>query len=88
MCPHSDTFITFRSATDAQMEMSIQYAFTFFYPAPDRDNYLLDDTTESTLSFTVCKEGDRFVFDEHSDQYKDRPSDKIKLTYNRIYDTI
>lgn len=65
---HSDTFITFRSATDAQMEMSIKYAFTFFYPDPDRDNYLLDDTTESTLSFTVRKEGDRFVFDENGMQ--------------------
>ena len=46
MCPHSDTFITFRSATDAQMEMSIKHAFTFFYPAPDRDNYLLDESTD------------------------------------------
>ena len=51
----SNTYVTFENATDTQMEMSIKYTFTFSYPDPNRDNYLLDDTTESTLKFTVRK---------------------------------
>ena len=61
----SNTYVTFENVTDTQMEMSVKYAFTFMYPDPNRDDYLLEDTTESTLRFSVRKENGRLVFDEN-----------------------
>ena len=39
--------------------------FTFSYPDPDRENYLLDDSTESTLKVTACIENGVLVFEEN-----------------------
>ena len=61
----SNTYVTFENVTDTQMDMSVKYTFTFSYPDPSRDHYLLDDTTESILRFTVRKEDNCIVFDEN-----------------------
>ncbi|MBQ7316407.1 MAG: hypothetical protein IJW90_04770 [Clostridia bacterium] len=72
----SNTYITFENATESQMDVNLKYVFTFSYPDPDRENYLLDDSTESYLKATVTKtdgiwrfEGDgikgRFEFGTH-----------------------
>ena len=50
--------------------MNVKYSFSFSYPDPNRDNYLLHDTTESTLKFTVSKKDGAFVFDENGIQGK------------------
>jgi len=62
---HSNTYVTFENVTDTQMDMSVKYTFIFSYPDPNRDHYLLDDTTESILRFTVRKEDNCIVFDEN-----------------------
>ncbi len=46
------------------MDVNFKYAFTFLYPDPNRDQYLLDDTTESSLKITAREENGVFVFDE------------------------
>lgn len=66
----SNTYVTFENVTDTQIDMNIKYVFTFSYPAPDQDHYLLDDTTESTLKFTVRKENGIFLFDGNGIQGK------------------
>ena len=44
--------------------MNVRYVFTFSYPDPNRDNYLLDDTTESSLKLTARKADGAFTFDD------------------------
>ncbi|MBR2721325.1 MAG: hypothetical protein IKB75_00935 [Clostridia bacterium] len=61
----SNTYVTFENVTETQMTMSLKYVFTFSYPDPDRDHYLLDDSTESILKITVRNENGMFVFDEN-----------------------
>lgn len=65
---YSHTYVTFANATDTQLDMNLKYVYTFYYPDPDRDHYLLDDSTESTLMFTLHKENGIFVFDENGMQ--------------------
>jgi len=67
---HSNTYVTFENVTDTQMKMSVKYAFTFSYPDPDRDHHLLNDTTESTLNFTVRRDNGVFLFEENGIQGK------------------
>lgn len=59
----SNTYVSFENITDTQIDMNVRYVFTFSYPDPNRENYLLDDSTESTLDFTLRKENGIFVFD-------------------------
>ena len=47
------------------MTVSIKYKFTYSYPDPDREDYLLDETTESTLNVTAHRQNDVLVFDEN-----------------------
>ena len=45
------------------MDVHAEYAYTVFYPDPDRDHYLLEDTTKSNLDFTARLEDGVFVFE-------------------------
>ena len=60
---YSKTYVSFENSTDTQIDMNVRYVFTFYYPDPDQENYLLADNTESTLHFTVRTENDIYVFD-------------------------
>lgn len=60
---YSNTYVTFGNITDTQMDVNVKYAFTFLYPDPDRDNHLLDDTTESTLKLTASNKDSVWVFE-------------------------
>ncbi len=61
----SNTYVSFENNTDTQVTISLKYVFTFSYPDPDRDHYLLDDSTESTLKITACNENGVLVFEEN-----------------------
>lgn len=61
----SNTYISFENVTDTQMTISLKYVFTYSYPDPDGDNYLLDDSSESILSITARNEGEAFIFNEN-----------------------
>lgn len=61
----SNTYLSFENTTDTQMTISLKYVFTFSYPDPDRDNYLLSDSTESSLKITARNENGMFVFEEN-----------------------
>ena len=61
----SNTYVTFENATDTQMTISVKYTFTYSYPDPERENYLLDETTESVLKITADKENGMLIFDEN-----------------------
>ena len=60
----SNTYLTFDAVTDTQMNLHIRYEFSFHYPDPDRENYLLVDTTESQLDITATIQDGVLVFDE------------------------
>ena len=62
---HSNTYVTFENVTDTQMDVNFRYAFTFYYPDPNKDNFLLDDTTETFLRVTARAENGVFAFDEN-----------------------
>lgn len=61
----SNTYVTFENVTDTQVTISLKYVFTFSYPDPDRDDYLLDDSTESSLKITARNENGMLVFEEN-----------------------
>jgi len=62
---YGNTKITFTNVTDTQMDVHFQYTYTFFYPDPNQEHYLLDDSTESFLNVTARMENGNFVFDEN-----------------------
>ena len=62
---YSNTYLSFENVTETQMTLSLRYVFTFYYPDPDRDHFLLEDSTESTFKITAHKENGVFVFDEN-----------------------
>lgn len=59
----SNTYITFENVTSTAATISLKYVFTFSYPDPDRDDYLLDDSTESTLEIIAHNESGVLVFE-------------------------
>ena len=61
----SNTYVSFENVTETQMTISLKYVFTYSYPDPDRDNYLLDDSTESTLQITARHENGTLVFEQN-----------------------
>lgn len=61
----SNTYVTFENVTDAQMDVNFKYAFTYYYPDPNKDNYLLDDTTETFLKVTARAQDGAYLFDEN-----------------------
>ncbi len=60
---YSNTFVTFEKEAGGQTYIIFKYCFTFFYPDPDRDHSLLDDTTESNLTLTLREANGTLVFD-------------------------
>ncbi|MBR6782621.1 MAG: hypothetical protein IKM33_05440 [Clostridia bacterium] len=60
---YSNTYVTFENVTNTQMGVHVKYAYTVLYPDPDRENYLLGETTESYLDFTAHAENGIFTFD-------------------------
>ncbi len=61
----SNTYISFENVTDTQATILLKYVFTFSYPDPDRDHYLLDKSTESILKITARDENGILVFEEN-----------------------
>ena len=61
----SNTYVTFEKEASGQTYMNFKYCFTFYYPDPDQDHYMLDETTESNLRFTLRETNGTFVFDEN-----------------------
>ena len=61
--PRSNTYVSFENVTDTQVTVHLRYVFTFSYPDPDRENYYLDDSTESTLKITARNENGVLVFE-------------------------
>lgn len=61
----SNTYVSFENVTETQMTISLKYVFTFSYPDPDRDHYLLNDSTESILKITARNENGIIVFEEN-----------------------
>ncbi len=59
----SNTYVTFENVTDTQMDVNFKYVFTFSYPDPDRENYLLNDSTESNLKLTASNRDGVWVFE-------------------------
>ncbi|MBQ7320173.1 MAG: hypothetical protein IJW97_08380 [Clostridia bacterium] len=58
------TLLSFARVTDTHLKVDIQYTFSFHYPDPNRDNYLIADVTESELSITAHEENGCYVFEE------------------------
>ena len=46
------TYLTFEKLTGTQVKVNFKYTFTYFYPDPDRENYMKEDVTESSLEVT------------------------------------
>lgn len=61
----SNTYLSFESIADTQMTLSLKYVFTFSYPDPNKDGYLLDESTESTLKISARLENGVLVFEQH-----------------------
>ena len=62
---YSNTYVTFENLADTGMAVHFKYVYTFLYPDPERENYLLEDTTESLLDVTAHTENGVLVFDEN-----------------------
>jgi len=62
---YGNTYLTFENPTDSQIDVKIKYEYIEYYPDPDREHYMLDETTESYLDFTAHAEDGLFVFDEN-----------------------
>ena len=60
---HSNTRLSFHNVTDTQMDVHVQYSYTVYYPDPDRDYYLLEDTAYSDLDLTARMEDGVCVFE-------------------------
>lgn len=65
MMARSNTYITFMKETGSALTVKIDYVFTFCYPDPEKDHYLLDDTTESSLTLTAEVTNGIFAFEEN-----------------------
>ncbi len=46
------TYLSFENLSDTQVKVNFKYTFTYFYPDPDRENYMKEDVTESFLEVT------------------------------------
>lgn len=60
---HGNTYITFENVSDTQIDVNVKYEFTYSYPDPEREHYMLNETTESFLEFTAFAENGVFVFE-------------------------
>ena len=62
---YSNTYVTFEKEAGGKTYVNFKYRFTFYYPDPDRDHYMLDETTESNLKLTLRETNGTLVFDEN-----------------------
>ncbi len=60
----SKTDVVVEETADTQRKITFYYAFSFCYEDPERENYMLDETTESTLELTATLENGALVFNE------------------------
>lgn len=59
------TYVTFENLTEDSVDVNFEYVLTRYYPDPDRENYSLSETTESSLKVTVHR-ANGFYFEEGS----------------------
>ena len=59
------TYVTFENLTDDSVDVNFKYVLTRYYPDPDRENYSLSETTESSLKVTAHR-ANGFYFEEGS----------------------
>ena len=59
----SNAYLTFDAVTDTQMTLRIRYAYTVFFPDPEREDYLLDETYNFGWAITARAENGVFSFD-------------------------
>ena len=62
---YGNTYLTFENPTDSQIDIKIKYEYIEYYPDPERDHYMLDETTVSYLDFTANFEDGLWIFDEN-----------------------
>ena len=59
------SYVTFENLTDDSVDVNFKYVLTRYYPDPDRENYSLSETTESSLKVTAHR-SNGFYFEEGS----------------------
>ena len=59
------TYVTFENLTEDSVDVNFEYVLTRYYPDPDRENYSLSETTESSLKVTAHR-ANGFYFEEGS----------------------
>ena len=59
----SNAYLTFDAVTDTQMTLQIRYAYTVFFPDPEREDYMLDETYNFGWDITTRAENGVFAFD-------------------------
>ena len=59
------TYVTFENLTDDSVDVNFEYLLTRYYPDPERENYSLSETTESSLKVTAHR-ANGFYFEEGS----------------------
>jgi hypothetical protein len=59
-----DLYVTFSDVTDTKLAMEIRNVHSYSYPDPERDNYLLTESSEFTIRRTLRKENGAFVFEQ------------------------
>ena len=59
------TYVTFENLTEDSVDVNFEYVLTKYYPDPDRENYSLSETTESSLKVTAHR-ANGFYFEEGS----------------------
>ncbi len=60
-----EIYVTFENLTDDSVDVNFEYVLTRYYPDPDRENYSLSETTESSLKVTAHR-ANGFYFEEGS----------------------
>lgn len=49
---HGITYLTFEKLTGTQVKVNFKYTFIYYYPDPDKENYMKEDVAESSLEVT------------------------------------
>lgn len=57
---YANTYLSLTAEGPAEVSIAVQYVFSWFYPDPEREHYMLEDKTETTATFTVRKENGVF----------------------------
>lgn len=57
---HANTYLSLTADSPTEVSIAARYVFFYYYPDPERENYMLEGTTETTAAFTVEKENGVF----------------------------